>query len=77
MGAVKLTPLKEILHQYIDQADEDKLEAIYTLVKEEITYHYTEEQVAELHKSRESYLKGEGKFYTREEFFNSFKDQEK
>lgn len=29
--------LREILHQYIDEADEDKLEAIYTLVKEENT----------------------------------------
>lgn len=69
MGAVKL---KEILHRYIDQADDDKLEAIYTLVKEEITHRYTEEQLAELHRDRESYLKGEGKFYTKEEFFNSF-----
>jgi hypothetical protein len=76
-AAKKFKPLKEILHQYIDEADEDKLEAIYTLVKEEINYRYTGEQIAELYKRRESYLKGEGRFYTKEEFFDSFKGQEK
>ena len=57
MGALQL---RETLHQYIDTADERKLEAIYTLVEDGIRkkYDYTKEELDEIYKRRKDYRDG-------------------
>lgn len=67
MAAVQI---KEALHEYIDNADESKLEAIYTLVKDSISsdYQYSSEQLATINKRRDNYKSGEEQTFTAEEF---------
>ncbi len=63
------TVIKEKLHEYIEHADEKKIQAIYTLVENEIgnTYTYNEEELNILHERAEKYLNGEGTTYAVEE----------
>ncbi len=62
--------IKEALHEYIDNADEKKLEAIYTVLKEDITsdYKYTDEELHVLNNRRLKYKNGEEQTLTAEEF---------
>ena len=62
------TQLKQHLHDYIDHAEETKLQAIYTLVEGEIeNYSLTEEQKVELNKRYADYKNGIGAQYSWEE----------
>ena len=71
------TPLsiRDKLHQYIDVADEQKLQAIYTLLEDEIDWNYTTEEIAMFHKRRENHLNGTSKSYSTEESLNAARQE--
>ena len=61
---------KETLHEYIDNADEKKLEAIYTLLKDSITsdYQYSHDELSTIYNRRNKYKNGEEQTLTAEQF---------
>lgn len=69
--------LRDKLHQYIDVADEQKLQAIYTLLEDEINWRYTTEEIDVFHQRRENHLKGTSKSYTTEESLKATRLQKK
>ncbi len=69
--------LRDKLHQYIDVADEQKLQAIYTLLEDEINWSYTADDIAMFHLRRENHLNGTSKSYTTEESLNATRRQKK
>lgn len=69
--------LRDKLHQYIDVADEQKLQAIYTLLEDEINWRYTAEEIDVFHQRRENHLKGISKSYTTEESLKETRLQKK
>jgi F0F1-type ATP synthase gamma subunit len=64
--------LKEKLHEYIDTADEKKLEAIYTILQDTIEddQQYSADELAVFYNRRQEYKNGEGENLTVEEFIN-------
>jgi len=64
--------IKEALHEYIDTADEKKLEAIYMVLKDSINinYEYNAEELSEIYSRRDKYKSGEAETLTTEEFMN-------
>lgn len=64
--------LKQKLHHYIDIADEKKLQAIYTILEDEIEgdYFYSQEEIKEFYDRRQKHMNGESKSYTVEETLN-------
>ena len=64
--------LRDKLHQYIDVADEHKLQAIYTLLEGEIEMEhiYSKEDIEKFFARRERYLAGEGESISVEESIN-------
>ena len=71
------TSLRDKLHQYIDVADEQKLQAIYVLLEDEIDWNYTSEEIGMLHQRRENHLKGVSKSYAVEESLKAVRQQKK
>lgn len=71
--------IRNKLHEYIDAADDRKVEAIYTILEEEIEHHYMydEETISMLHKRRENHLKGISKSYTAEESLEKIRNHKK
>jgi hypothetical protein len=69
--------LRDKLHQYIDVADEQKLQAIYTLLEDEINWSYTKEDIEQFHLRRQNHLEGISKSYTAEESLNAARQQRK
>ena len=69
--------LREKLHHYIDVADEQKLQAIYVLLEEEIDWQYTAKDIAEFHRRRQQHLAGLSKSFTVEESLNAIRQQKK
>lgn len=69
--------LRDKLHQYIDVADEQKLQAIYVLLEDEIDWIYRSEEIDMLHQRRENHLKGESKSYSVEESLKAVRQQKK
>ena len=68
---METTTIRQKLHQFIDMAEDKKINAIYTLIESEIegvddNLTYSDEFVAELDKRWKNYLTGE-KGYTQEE----------
>ncbi|WP_332732655.1 hypothetical protein [Flavihumibacter sp.] len=59
--------LRDKLHHYIDVADEQKLQAIYVLLENEIDWSYTSKDIALLHHRRQQHLQGLSKSFTIEE----------
>lgn len=69
--------LREKLHHYIDVADEQKLQAIYVLLEEEIDWHYSSGEINLLHQRRENHLNGSSKSFTVEESLKAIRQQNK
>lgn len=71
--------LKQKLHHYIDIADEKKLQAIYTILEDEIEgeYFYTQDEIKMFYERRQKHLNGEGKTYTVEETLNQVRQNRK
>jgi len=71
--------IRQQLHQYIDVTDDKKVEALYTLLQNDITpqYECTSEELNLLHERAEKYLKGETKTYTVEESHDMIRRQKK
>ncbi len=75
-----MTPasVKEKLHEYIEQADEKKVQAIYTLVESEIedrSHLYDEATLNSLRETSEDYATGKIKGYPMEESLERIKKQ--
>ncbi len=70
---------REKLMTYLADADENKINALYTLlekdIEEEHTYQLTDEQYLILKEERAMYLRGEGKSYTQEEAIQIIKGE--
>jgi len=68
---ISTVEIRQKLHDYIESAPDKKVEAIYTMVKEEIGeayYHWEDEEfVAELQRRDDEYLSGNAKTYTMNE----------
>jgi hypothetical protein len=64
--------IKQKLHHYIDVADEKKLQAIYTILEDEIEgeYFYTQDEIKMFYDRRQKHLNGECKSYTVAETLN-------
>ena len=64
--------IKQKLHHYIDVADEKKLQAIYTILEDEIEgkYFYTPDEIKMFYDRRQKHLNGESKSYTVAETLN-------
>jgi acetolactate synthase small subunit len=60
--------LKQQVHGFIEQADNNVLEKIYAILKPTIDQvQLTDEQKEELHSRKEKHLKGESKSYSLQE----------
>ena len=73
----KASNLRDKLHQYIDVADEQKLQAIYVLLEDEIDYKYSPEEIDVFRKRKEKHQGGESKSYTPEESLKAVRKQKK
>jgi len=66
-----VTTIRKIVLDYLADAEDDKIKAIYTLLKNDIEpeaeFELTEEQYQILERERELHLSGKSKSYTREE----------
>ncbi len=62
--------LKETLHEYIDTADDKKLEAIYTILKDSISpdYEYNKDELAAIYARRNEYKNNEAETMAAEDF---------
>ncbi len=69
--------IRDKLHQYIDVADEQKLQAIYVLLEDEIDRHYTKEQIDVFHQRSENHQKGLSRSWTAEESLSDVRRQKK
>jgi hypothetical protein len=69
--------LRDKLHQYIDVADEQKLQAIYTLLEDEINWNYTKEDIEQFHQRRQNHLNGTSQSCTAGESLNAARQQKK
>lgn len=71
--------IRKKLMAYLADADDSKVKAIYTLLKndiqEEDTYVLTDEQLQILDEERELYLSGKSKSHTREESIQIIMDR--
>ena len=66
---METSTLREKLHDFIDAADNKKLEAICTVLEldDENDYIYSQEEIEEFHTRRNTHLKEESKSYSVEE----------
>jgi hypothetical protein len=64
--------IKQTLHEYIDSADEEKLEAIYTVLKDSIPadYTYSKDELENIYILRNKYKDGLEPVLTTEEMIN-------
>ncbi len=71
--------IRQQLHQYIDVTDDKKIEALYTLLQNDIdpSYSISADEMDMLHKRAEKYLKGDALTYTVEEVHNRIRQQKK
>lgn len=74
-----IVAIRQQLHQYIDATDDKKIEALFTLLQSDIEapYHFSDEEMRELHERAEKYLAGRSETYTVEESHNKIRGQRK
>ena len=75
MYVMEAAELRNKLHQYIDAADEHKLQAIYTILENDIEQEaiYTAEVIELFYERRQNHLQGKSKSYTAEESVNQIR----
>lgn len=63
------------LHEYIDLADDEKVNALFTILEadNELSYQYSDEDIKMFYERKERYLKGEGKNFSVEESFDEIR----
>ncbi len=61
--------IRQQLHQYIDNADDHTIEAIFTILQSDITgtSSYTDEELKLFNERRQKYLSGNATTYSAEE----------
>lgn len=66
---------RQILHQYIDLADDEKVNALFTILEadDDYPYQYSAEELKMFYERKERYLKGEGKNFSVEESFDEIR----
>lgn len=66
------TQKRQKLHEYIDLADDEKVNALFTILEadNELSYKYSDEDIKMFYERKERYLKGEGKNFSVEESFD-------
>ena len=70
--------IREKLHQYIDLADERKIEAIYIMLEDEIaSYDYNMDEIELFHERRERHLAGKSQSYTLEQSLKIIRDSKR
>lgn len=74
---METSAIRNKLHEYIDTADERKLQAIYTILEDEIedSHIFSEEEIALFHERRNKHLSGESKSYTVEESLKMIREK--
>lgn len=67
-----ISVLRQQLHQYIDIADDRKIEAMYTLLENSSDFKrgYSEAEIKMFYERTEAYLKGNAPGYTVDEAHN-------
>lgn len=62
--------IKETLHEYIDTADDKKLAAIYTILKDSISpdFEYNKDELAAIYTRRNEYKNNEAETMVAEDF---------
>jgi hypothetical protein len=71
--------IRQQLHQFIDTTDDKKIEALYTILQNDLDkkYDYGIEELNMLHERAEQYLKGGTKTYSVEESHKKIRGQRK
>jgi hypothetical protein len=61
--------IRQQLHQYIDSADDKKIEAIFTILQADISHTstFSNEELKMFYERRQKYLDGQSKTYSAEE----------
>jgi hypothetical protein len=66
---------RQKLHEYIDLADDEKVNALFTILESDNdhSYQYSAESIKMFYERKERYLKDEGKNYSVEESFDEIR----
>jgi hypothetical protein len=66
---------RQKLHEYIDLADDEKVNALFTILEadDDYPYQYSAEELKIFYERKERYLKGEGKSFSVEESFDEIR----
>lgn len=66
---------RQKLHEYIDLADDEKVNALFTILEadNELSYQYSDEDIKMFYERKERYLKEEGKSFSVEESFDEIR----
>jgi len=76
---MSIAELREELRHYIDIADDKKIEAIYTILENDIehTNQYSPEEIKKFYERRDEHLAGKTETYTMEEAHQYIRQQKK
>ena len=69
--------LRDKLHRYIDIADEQKLQAIYVLLENDIDHRYSSAEIDLFHERRNSHLNEDSESYSVDESLKAVRKQKK
>ena len=66
---------RQKLHEYIDLADDEKVNALFTILEadNDLSYQYSDEDIKMFYERKERYLKGEGRNFSVEESFDEIR----
>ena len=70
---METTQKRKKLHQYIDSADDDKVDALFLILESNNINSYSEEDLKMFYERRERHLKGEGKSFSVKESFDKIR----
>jgi hypothetical protein len=75
--SMMVAELRTKLHEYIETTDDSRIEALYTLLENDIEkkHPYSEEQLKLLHEDAAAYFRGEMKTLTIQESFEEARSQ--